>query len=244
MSSPPSPEAGRTVGPSGVPVLLGVEEGYKRWAPSYDRALNPVVAREERYVESLFLNVRGKKVLDLACGTGRWLERLLGGGARCGAGVDVSSAMLRIADTKSSVRGKLVRSDCLDLPFTSSVFDFGICSFAIGHIRDLPRMGREFARVMEPGGEVLVSDLHPEAYARGWRTGFRDDHSAVQIEARGRVPEEIVGVFQAEGFECLAQVSLCLGEAERHIFIRAKKEEMFDQISRVPAVLFCRFRRR
>ena len=243
MSSPPSPEAGRTVGPSGVPVLLGVEEGYKRWAPSYDRALNPVVAREERYVESLFLNVRGKKVLDLACGTGRWLERLLGGGARCGAGVDVSSAMLRIADTKSSVRGKLVRSDCLDLPFTSSVFDFGICSFAIGHIRDLPRMGREFARVMKPGGEVLVSDLHPEAYARGWRTGFRDDRSAVQIEARGRVPEEIVGVFQAEGFECLAQVSLCLGEAERHIFVAANKEHEFEESCRVPAIIVHRFKR-
>ncbi len=244
MSSPPTPEAGRAAGPSGAAVLLGVEEGYERWAPSYDRAPNPVVAREERYVESLLLNLQGKKVLDLACGTGRWLERLLAGGSRCGAGVDVSSAMLRIAETKSSVRGKLVRSDCLDLPFASSVFDFGICSFALGHIPDLPRMVREFARVIELKGEVLVTDLHPEAYARGWRTGFRDDRSAVQIEAFGRQPEEIVGVFQTEGFECLAQVSLCLGEAERPIFIRAKKEEMFEEVSRVPAVLFCRFKRR
>jgi hypothetical protein len=96
---------------------------------------------------------------------------------------------------------------------------------------------------MEPGGEVLVSDLHPEAYARGWRTGFRDDHSAVQIEARGRVPEEIVGVFQAEGFECLAQVSLCLGEAERHIFVAANKEHEFEESCRVHAIIVHRFKR-
>ena len=149
MSSPPNPEAGRAAGPSGAPVLLGVEEGYERWAPSYDQAPNPVIAREERYVESLLPNLQGKKVLDLACGTGRWLERLLAAGARCGAGVDVSSAMLRIAGKKSSVRGKLVRADCLDLPFASSVFDFGICSFALGHIPDLRKMARELARVTE-----------------------------------------------------------------------------------------------
>ena len=244
VSGPLNPEIGRDPARLSAPVLLGVDEGYERWAPSYDQAPNPVIAREERYVRPLLPNLEGKNVLDLACGTGRWLERLLARGASGGAGVDVSRAMLQIAGGKSSIHGKLANADCLELPFAPFVFDFGICSFALGHIPDLPRMVREFARVIEPKGEVLVSDLHPEAYARGWRTGFRDDRSAVQIEAFGRQPEEIVGVFQTEGFECLAQVSLCLGEAERPIFIRAKKEEMFEEVSRVPAVLFCRFKRR
>lgn len=244
MSSPSNPEAGGEIALVGSPALLGVEQGYERWAPSYDQAPNPVIAREERYLRPLLPNLEGKNVLDLACGTGRWLERLLARGARGGAGVDVSRAMLQVAEGKSSIRGKLANADCLELPFAPFVFDFAICSFALGHIRDVRKMVGELARVTKPGGEVLVSDLHPEAYARGWRTGFRDDRSAVQIEAFGRQPEEIVGVFQTEGFECLAQVSLCLGEAERPIFIRAKKEEMFEEVSRVPAVLFWRFKRR
>ena len=244
MSSPSNPEAGGEIALVGSPALLGVEQGYERWAPSYDQAPNPVIAREERYLRPLLPNLEGKNVLDLACGTGRWLERLLACGARGGAGVDVSRAMLQVAEGKSSIRGKLANADCLELPFAPFVFDFAICSFALGHIRDVRKMVGELARVTKPGGEVLVSDLHPEAYARGWRTGFRDDRSAVQIEAFGRQPEEIVGVFQTEGFECLAQVSLCLGEAERPIFIRAKKEEMFEEVSRVPAVLFWRFKRR
>ena len=243
MSSLANSEGGGAV-VSGAPVLLGVEEGYERWASSYDQAPNPVIAREERYVLSILPSLRGKKILDLACGTGRWLEKLLPLGANCGAGVDVSNAMLRIAGEKSSVRGKLIRADCLDLPFAAATFDFAVCSFALGHIRDARKMASELARVTRPGREVFVSDLHPEAYARGWRTGFRDARSAVQIEALGHTPEDIIRVFHACGLECLAYVSLCLGEAERPIFVAANKEHEFAASCRVPAVLVYRFKRR
>jgi malonyl-CoA O-methyltransferase len=243
VSSPPNPEAGGEIALVASPSLLGVEEGYERWAPSYDHAPNPVIAREERYVRPLLPNLEGKNVLDLACGTGRWLERLLARGASAGAGVDVSRAMLQVAGGKSSIHGKLANADCLELPFAPFVFDFAICSFALGHIRDVRRMVGELARVTKPGGEVLVSDLHPEAYARGWRTGFRDARSAVQIETHARNPEEIVRAFHASGMECLSYVSLCLGEAERPIFVAANKEHEFEASCRVPAVLVYRFKR-
>ena len=56
-------------------LLLGVKEGYERWAPIYDQNPNPVLAREERHIDPLIANMQGKNVLDLACGTGRWLEK-------------------------------------------------------------------------------------------------------------------------------------------------------------------------
>jgi len=233
-----------TVHPAGAAaatLLLGVREGYERWAPIYDQSPNPVLAREERYIEHFIKNVNGKAVLDLACGTGRWLQKVLERGIDCGVGVDSSDAMLRIAGKKTSVQARLIQGDCVNLPLPSHFFDLLICSFALAHIRDLQKMIRECVRVMKADGEVIVSDLHPEAFARGWRTGFRDATSAVHIEAFPRSAEEIVRTFYAAGLDCVACESLFLGEPERRIFVRAKNADEFVEASQVPAVLVCRF---
>lgn len=227
-----------------APLLLGVREGYERWAPSYDQAPNPLIAREERYLDLLLPRFHGKNVLDLACGTGRWLGKAVARGAEFVAGVDCSNAMLRIASEKSSVQGRLAQADCVRLPFGASVFDYAICSFAVGHIQDLRSVVHELASVMKPGGEVFASDVHPEAYARGWRTGFREVHRALQIEVFSRTAEEIIRAFYSGGFECLTYTALCLGEPERPIFIRANKQHKFEEACRIPAVLVCRFRLR
>src|SRR5579863_3285143 len=187
-----------------------VAEGYERWAPTYDQSPNPLLAREERYLVPLLPNLAEKRVVDLACGTGRWLDRLLRHGAGSAVGVDCSTAMLRVASNKTAIKGgQLTRADCLRLPFRASVFDFAVCSFALGHVRDLRAMARELARVMKPNSEIFVSDLHSEAYARGWRTSFRDARSAVEIDSRPYAAEQTMCAFHAENFECLMHVALC-----------------------------------
>lgn len=228
------------VAASREPALVGPREGYERWAASYDQFPNPLLAREERYLMPLLPDLTGKDVLDLACGTGRWLQKLLERGARSGVGIDYSTAMLGVASRKAAIRGQLARADCLKLPFRNSVFDFAVCSFALSHIQDLKQMARELARVMKPNAVVFISDLHPEAYARGWRAGFRDGRGACQIETLSPTAEEIVRAFYSGGFECLMHVALCLGEAERRIFVEAGKPDLFE-LFRVPAVFSCQF---
>ena len=219
-----------------------IAEGYEHWAPSYDHAPNPLLAREERYLSPLLVDMRDKRMLDLACGTGRWLERLMEQ-SQSGVGIDCSSAMLRVAATKSVITGRLARAACERLPFRTATFDLAICSFAIGHVEDLGLMVRELAQVMKRGADVFVSDLHPEAFLRGWRVGFRDETSAFQIEMRPRTTEETIRVFNSNGFECLASEALSLGEPEKPIFARAGKNHSFAKACQVPAILVCHFKR-
>lgn len=226
-----------------VTVALSPAEGYARWAPFYDHAPNPLLAREERHLLPLLLSRNCKRILDLACGTGRWLETLVCEGIRSGVGIDCSDAMLRVAGKKNAISGRVAQAFCENLPFASSAFDLAICSFALGHMPDLPAIVRELARVTKPAADVFVSDLHPEAYARGWRTGFRDGSSAVQIEVFPRPAEEIVRAFYANGFECLTHLPLCLGKPEKHIFITAGKTDSFTEACRFPAILVCHFKR-
>ena len=63
-------------------------EGHALWADTYDGAANPLLALEELAMEPLLPDLAGQYVADLACGTGRWLEKLLRRGAREALGVD------------------------------------------------------------------------------------------------------------------------------------------------------------
>jgi ubiquinone/menaquinone biosynthesis C-methylase UbiE len=220
-----------------------VQEAYDRWAPTYDRLPNPLLSLEERELGAFIPKLRGKRLLDLACGTGRWLEKLSAQGADVGVGIDYSAAMLRVAQAKAAIRGALVRADCQSLPFQASTFDLVVCSFAIGHIRDLEGLARELGRVARAGADILTSDLHPEAYEKGWRTGFRDARGALEIDTWARTAEEIAGCFYCAGFECRTHISLWLGEPERPIFDRAGKRDLFTAASKVPAILVSHFRR-
>ena len=221
---------------------VGVEEGYRRWAPTYDQTLNPLLSREKRHVTLLLPDLAHKNVLDVACGTGRWLEELRSRGASLAVGVDRSPAMLRFANAKPAIRGQLARADCLQLPFRESVFDFAICSFAVSHVANLYGMAGELARLMKPDSDVFVTDLHSEAYAQGWRTSFRDERDIVEIEALPRAAEEIARTFHAQGFKCLMQTALYFDEPEQPIFEQARKGHVFEDVRRTPAILFCHFR--
>lgn len=222
---------------------VSVAEGYERWAPTYDHDPNPLLAREERHLLPLLSDLSNKRILDVACGTGRWLERLMEQGAKSAVGLDRSGAMLRGTRRKCSITGRLARAACESFPFRSGVFDLAICSFALGHIRDLGLMARELARATGPAADLFISDLHPDAYDRGWRVGFREERRAVHIETLPRAAEEIVQVFYSNGFECLTQVPLWLGESEKPIFVRAGKSDAFAEACQSPAVIFFHFRR-
>jgi ubiquinone/menaquinone biosynthesis C-methylase UbiE len=233
---------GRKIFPQGSARLVPSAEGYARWALLYDQIPNPLLAREERHLLPLLTGLRNRSILDLACGTGRWLERLTGRAGGWAVGVDCSIEMLRVAAKKDAISGCLTRSGCASLPFRSGVFDLAICSFSLGHILDLRSTVRELGRVTKPGADIFVSDLHPEAYARGWRVGFRDQSTAVQIETIPRTTEQIVHAFCSVGFELLTLQDLRLGDPERHIFEIAGKAESFQGACEIPAVLVCHFK--
>ncbi len=222
---------------------VSVEEGYELWAPTYDSDLNPALALEERKLGPLLPSLAGRHVLDVACGTGRWLEKLLRRGARSGAGVDFAPGMLAAAAGKPLLRGRLLRADCLSLPFRSQVAELVICSFALAHLRDLAALARELARVAKRGADVFVTDLHPEAYARGWQTSFRHRGETLEISTFLRPVAHILEIFASHGFELRARLEAGVDEPEKPIFVRAGRSRAFEEARTVPAVLICHFER-
>jgi ubiquinone/menaquinone biosynthesis C-methylase UbiE len=226
-----------------TPRRVSVTEGYARWAASYDQTPNPLLALEERCLLPLLPDIAGKRVLDLACGTGRWLERLSAADPVLGIGIDLSPAMLRVAGEKTAIRGRLARADCLTLPLRDAAFDLAICSFALEHIGKFSELARECWRVLGEPSDLFISELHPAAYSAGWRTGFRDQQGALQIETTSHSSSEIVTAFNRVGFELARALECFVGEPERPLFVQAGKESYFDKARTVPAIMILHFRR-
>ena len=76
---------------------LPTAEGYDRWAPIYEHNENPLMALDEMaFMENIQPVVKGERILDLGCGTGRYTIWLSEKGAEV-TGVDGSEGMLKIA---------------------------------------------------------------------------------------------------------------------------------------------------
>jgi cytosine/adenosine deaminase-related metal-dependent hydrolase len=72
----------------------GQRKDFALWSQTYDESPNPLLALEERYLAPLFGDVSGKRVLDVGCGTGRWLEPLANLSPGRLTGIDFSPEML------------------------------------------------------------------------------------------------------------------------------------------------------
>ncbi len=227
---------------SGLVRSVSLTEAYDRWAATYD-APNPLHALEERVMGLLLPSVTGKRVLDVACGTGRWLEKLLGWGARAGCGVDLSAGMLQRASAKTSLHGRVAQGDCLALPLAAASADLILCSLAAGHVRNLGALARELAHVAGPAADVFVTDFHPLAYARGWRRTFDDGNETVEVPSRAHTIERVRYVFEDAGFRVTASVEPSMGEPERDIFTRRGKAHLFAAACQTPALYIIRFKR-
>ena len=176
-------------------------EGYALWAPTYDDGLNPLLALEERYLFARLGDLTGKTVLDIACGTGRWLTKVIALGAQRAFGVDYSPEMLRRASDKPHLQHRLIRADGCSLPVRAATVDLVVCSFAIGHVSDLFGLAREMSRVCKPQACVYITDLHPSAREQGWSTSFRQGDMRVEIESFNCSFDEIRDAFESNGLE-------------------------------------------
>lgn len=157
---------------------VSTQEGYARWASSYDQQINALIVLEEAHIDQLLAQLSFSKVLDVGTGTGRHALKL----ARTGVGVhvtalDQSAEMLAVAQEAArreelSIDFQLASLED-GLPFAEQQFDLVICGLMLCHVPKLAHAIQEFARVLQPGGHLLITDFHPDSVRYGWRTGFR-----------------------------------------------------------------------
>jgi ubiquinone/menaquinone biosynthesis C-methylase UbiE len=148
-----------------IPVVEhDVAEGYDAWAPRYDGP-NPATEVDEAEVHGILADLPAGIALDAACGTGRHSAHLRARGFEV-IGVDANRSMLTIAEAKVPDCDFRV-GDLAALPVDDDEVDVVVCSLALTHVERIAPVLAEFARVVRPGGSVVLSDIHPAALTFG-----------------------------------------------------------------------------
>jgi len=190
-----------------------VAKAYARWAPIYDFVFGAVFERGRKASIAAAERIGGR-ILEVGVGTGlslpeySWTNRL--------TGVDLSAPMLRKAKARA-VEHRLTNVDGLavmdaqHLGFQDSVFDVVVAQYVITAVPDPEATLNEFARVLRPGGEIILVNhlgaetglraslerwFAPAAHRLGWQSEFRWErlaqwaarHGGVRIVERRPMP--------------------------------------------------------
>jgi ubiquinone/menaquinone biosynthesis C-methylase UbiE len=144
-----------------------MSSAFDNQAAAYDHWLAAPLGRlvdevEKQAVFGLTPEVRGRRILEIGCGTGNFSLALAQKRARV-VGLDYSSPMLARAREKVSKQGldlALVRGLASHLPFADESFDGVMCILAMDFMAERELALREMVRVLRLGGFLLVGMLN------------------------------------------------------------------------------------
>ena len=218
---------------------------FDLWAQVYDVRSNPLLMLEERSAMPLLPPLSGEDVLDVGCGTGRWLTRLETLNPSSLTGADCSTSMLECARAKVHSTTRLEHRECSTLPGVDASTSFVLASFVLSYLNDLHGFASECARILRPDGWVLISDMHPVTAARrGWTRSFRVEGEKFEIAVHSRSLEEIASAFQYYGFELRVLIEPPFEAPEQSVFEHAGKLAEFEELAGVAAIYILKLQKR
>ena len=138
-----------------IPVLA-TSRGYDHWAASYDGEPNGAFPLQDRVLLPILDTLQPGVTVDAACGTGRISRELIARGHRV-LGFDLSLGML--ARARDNVpEAEFAEGSLTALPVDDASAANVVCTLALAHLEDLGLFFAEAARVLEPGGHLVISD--------------------------------------------------------------------------------------
>jgi SAM-dependent methyltransferase len=192
--------------------------GYRSWSERYDEPGNPIIAIEEPVVTSMLDPLPPGRALDAACGTGRHARQLADRGHEV-LGIDASPEMLSRAAAKVP-EAKFVEGDLRQIPAQAEQFDLVVCALAIAHLPDIRAGVAELARVLRPGGRLVISVLHPLQAQLGWQAPFPDARGRrAFVREHTHTHADYLAAFRATGL----RVRNCLEPELTEDQVRAKR---------------------
>jgi len=147
--------------------------------------------------------LRGRRVLEIGCGTGQLAAALAERAAARVWAVDAEPAMVELARTRLRT-AKRAHAECL--PFRDGSFDRVVLRLVV-HLLDRPRALPELRRVLTSGGRAVIATFDPSHFDGFWLARL---FPALEAIDRARFPEltALEGELRAAGFASTRVVRL------------------------------------
>jgi ubiquinone/menaquinone biosynthesis C-methylase UbiE len=192
-----------------------IAAAYNQWAETYDSNQNRTRDLSGEVLREAELDLRGRDVIEVGCGTGRnteWLTRP-GTGLTSILALDFSEAMLaRARERVTDRRVDFVQHDVrFSWPAADRSADLVIAMLVLEHVEHLEPFFAEAARTLRAGGEVFLCELHPARQVLGKQAQFTNAKTGVHTLVKAFL-HQTSDYFQAamsSGFELVNKNEWC-----------------------------------
>jgi len=211
---------------------------YDIWSLSYDHQPdNLMLALDEQLFGALLqgTSLTGKVVADVGCGTGRHWATILDQGPARLLGFDVSAGMLAILKQKYP-QAETCLLDEGTLPVLDASCDLLLSTLTVAHIPFIEAALAEWVRVLKPGGEILITDYHPEALARGGQRTFREGEKVIAVRSHVYPIRKIRAIARKLHLEELGLTERKIDETMKPYYEKQKAIAVYERFSGVPII--------
>ena len=212
---------------------------YDLWADKYDHQQgNLMMDLDEEVFNSMLSEtvVTDKVVADIGCGTGRHWPKIREKQPARLIGYDVSKKMLnRLRDKYFTAEVYLSTGYMMPQVKDQSV-DLLISTLTIAHIERFEKAFTEWKRVLKKGGEMILTDYHPEALARGAKRTFLHQGKIVSIKNYIHSTTKIRLIAEQLGFEEIRFVEKFIDESVKSYYEKQHALHLFEQYQNTPII--------
>ena len=214
-------------------------EAYDIWSASYDRQPgNLMLDLDEIVFTNLVqhVNLKNKRVADIGCGTGRHWQKLYDRKPGIIIGFDVSAGMLLQLKRKFpdalTLRTTDNRLDAVPAAFVDCI----VSTLTIAHIKDIDEAIAAWAGVLKEGGDLLITDFHPEILAKGGKRSFRHEGKSLAVINYIHQLEQVKSIFKKYGLTVITEEQKYIDESVKHYYKAQNALAVYDRFKNMPVI--------
>lgn len=163
---------------------MQISKAYSEWSETYDSDRNLTRDLDQAVVKKYLAGSSFKRALEIGCGTGKNTP-VLANVAEQVVALDFSPGMIAKAKAKLSLPNVNFQITDInnDWPCAEASFDLISCNLMLEHVENLSHIFQEASRVLMPGGQFFVCELHPCRQYQGTQARFEGGEGTTMIEA-------------------------------------------------------------
>jgi len=214
-------------------------EAYDIWSLSYDdQPDNLMLALDQALCQELLavIPLTGKTIVDIGCGTGRHWPALFNHSPGRLAGYDVSMGMLDRLRKKYPGAETHVLSGSTLTGLADNSCDLVLSTLTVAHLPDLSAALTEWNRILKPGGDMLITDYHPTALAKGGQRTFRKGETTIAVRNHIYPIHQFLSLTRQLGLTKVTLAERKIDESMRPWYDRQNALPVFRRFLGVPII--------
>ncbi|MFD0750604.1 class I SAM-dependent methyltransferase [Mucilaginibacter calamicampi] len=196
-------------------------EAYDLWAESYDTQPGNLMMDMDSAIFSQLLseiNIAGKQIADMGCGTGRHWPLLFRQKPADISGFDVSPGMLKQLQLKYPSAHVYQIKDNLFADIPDRSYDVIVSTLTVAHIEDIDEALHAWCRVLKTKGDIIITDFHPNALAFGGKRTFKHHNTSIAVKNFVHYISNVEDTLSRHGLTVVNKIEREVNESVKHYY--------------------------